>query len=126
MWMTMFARSLFARTLMVLCLSLSLVAPKASAALAWMLPDSFQSVVICTGYGISVVTLDANGTPVDDTEIVTDHCLQGEATFHVAAHNAPWSQATFSAFRYDTVEPAPRTGLAPELRDRQSRAPPIA
>ena len=124
--MTLFAPSILARTLLVACVCLSLVAPKATAALAWILPGSFQSVVICTGTGVSVITLDANGTPVDDTEIVTDHCLQGEAAFDVAAHDAPWSHVTFSAFRYDAIQPAPRAGLAPELRNRQSRAPPIA
>jgi hypothetical protein len=117
---------LLTRSLLILCLCITLVAPKATAIVAWVMPGSFQTIIICTGNSVVLLTMDANGTPIDDTEIVTDHCTQADANITVASYLPPWTQASFDVFRTDALMRAPHAGLPPELRNRPSRAPPFA
>lgn len=116
---------LFTRSCLILCLCITLVAPKATAVVAWMMPNSFQNILICTGSSVVLITLDATGTPIGDTEIVIDHCNIGEANITVASYFPHWVQASFDIYRIDALIRTPHAGLPPELRKRQSRAPPL-
>jgi hypothetical protein len=53
---------LIPRALIVLCLLAGLLAPKGAVVLAGAVPGMVQ-VVICTGHGLDVITLDAEGNP---------------------------------------------------------------
>tara|TARA_B100001167_G_scaffold187189_1_gene149139 strand:- start:401 stop:748 length:348 start_codon:yes stop_codon:yes gene_type:complete len=53
---------LIPRVLIILCLMAGLLAPKGAAVLASAVPGVVQ-MVICTGHGLDVITLDAEGTP---------------------------------------------------------------
>ncbi|GAA6174707.1 hypothetical protein [Sulfitobacter pacificus] len=76
--------------LMALLVVLGIVLPKATAALALVLPTYGQTITICTPEGISTVTLDANGDPVHETEQTTAPCLLAYATLVQPASLPDW------------------------------------
>lgn len=81
-----------------------------------------QTIVICTGMGLSTVTLDANGNPVDPSPICPDCALHSVALLDAHPRMAgPASTLT-------VLQPAapPQTGPSFEVVQAAARGPPLA
>jgi hypothetical protein len=111
-----------ARILLALLLALGLVAPKLSAA-AGLLASNGATMVICTGAGLAVVTLDAEGRPVK-VAVQEEPCGLLAPPPGPASSPAAWSPASLAAAPLAAAPLPPlraAAGLPPP-----SRAPPPA
>ncbi len=112
-----------AHILLALCLTLGIVAPKASAALASLGMSRSDIVVICTGEGLRSIRLDETGEPVELSE-TPEHCLLIHALDIAVPPPAPACEATWSFVAGDWAQdPSPILRLAIQ---NLSRAPPTA
>lgn len=112
------------RGLLVLCVTLGLVWPKASAAVISFLPG-VQSYVICTGDALVTIVVDASGTPVEQAEVDTPPCLSADlAKAHATAPTFWHKLARDYAMRFVVLETA-RHPLDVFQRRAPSRAPPV-
>jgi hypothetical protein len=79
-------------------------------------------MVICTGYGLVKVTLDAEGNPTGPVHPCPDCVAAGAALVpQPALAPAPAGPAA----RQARVRPAPRRGLGRALRPYHARGPPV-
>lgn len=112
-----------AHILLVLSLTLGVVAPKASAALASLGLIRGDVIVICTGEGLRTIHLGGDGKPVELSD-TPQHCLLVHAldapVLPPLPHHAPTPRAVAGAWVF-AAEPALR--LATQKRPR---APPAA
>ncbi|MEL7214181.1 MAG: hypothetical protein AAGK92_16075 [Pseudomonadota bacterium] len=65
------------RGIMVLCLTLGMIWPKASAAVVAFLPG-VQSYVICTGDEMVTILVDSEGTPIEQSTSDSAPCLSAD------------------------------------------------
>lgn len=83
--------------------------------------QSHHEMVICSGYGMVTITLDADGNPVDAVQPCPDCLITLHATLPETAHvSATWALAGQIAPRWSTTFHAPSCLLAP-----QARGPPL-
>lgn len=113
------------KTLMALLVALGIILPKAAAALALVLPTYGQTITICTPAGLSTITLDANGNPVQEIDSETAPCLMAQATLVQPATLPDWQRMAreidcATALKSQTLKPAQITTLRPPCR-----APPV-
>ncbi|MDF3420392.1 hypothetical protein HKX54_07645 [Sulfitobacter sp. M57] len=106
---------------LALLLALGILLPKASAALALILPTYGSTITICTPDGIRTVTLDASGTPVGETDAQTAPCLMAHATLVRPATLPDWHRLARqiecpTALKTQTVRAAQTAGLPPPCR----------
>lgn len=112
-----------AHILLVLCLMLGVVAPKASAALASLGLSRGDIIVICTGEGLRTIRLDETGKPVEMTS-TPDHCLLVHALDVPILPPLPTGQTAWHVIAGEwTVNSMPAIRLAVQ---NHSRAPPAA
>lgn len=107
------------RSLLIGLLAAAMVLTSGAMALARTAPDG-RSVVICTGMGLSTVTLDAQGNEMAPAPICPD-CL----TQHLAALSAPghWIRPlTLSRQGYSGLARTDARALGPQ--DPAARGPP--
>ncbi|GFE64890.1 hypothetical protein [Litoreibacter roseus] len=104
--------SVVLRYLLISCVALGLLAPKMTAALAEVIPG-VQTFVICTGSEIVRVTLSADGEPIEEPVITTDHCVLGDLAAHTPDYTAHWhALARDYQFRFSVrLHPAPNGDL---------------
>ncbi len=109
------------RTFMLALMALAMVLTSGTMALARTAPDG-QSIVICTGMGLSTVTVDADGNEVDPSPICPDcvmhslALLNGDVQVRGTAKMVSFLQPT----RY-----TPET-VSFEVVQAASRGPPLA
>ncbi|OCX64579.1 hypothetical protein BFP70_11140 [Thioclava sp. SK-1] len=111
------------RCLLVLSVLLGVALPKSSAVLAEVI--GAQTVVICTGTGLEVLVLDANGTPIERQSAPAHHCLLHHATDTAVAPNIPQRGVTYQTARHALRGPVHWQASRP-LYDGVARAPPIS
>lgn len=104
----------------------ALVLPKASAALALVLPTYGQTLTICTPDGIVTITLDANGVPVDKIAIETAHCLAAHADLPQTGHAPQWHRMARQINRAPALHALPVQTERVYARKQPSHAPPRA
>lgn len=66
-----------ARILLLFAICVGLLLPRMSAVLVELMPG-LQSMVICTGEGLVVVTLGPDGTPIEQTDTPEHRCVMSE------------------------------------------------
>ena len=115
-----FAISYAERLALALLLSLALLLPSASAALAHWLPGA-QTVIICTGSGMMEVTLDGENQPAKAIEHRDKPCV-GVCGLLIAGAGAPFwliaAQETEPAFALRVHPGADQARLAGILPKR--------
>ncbi|MEM6595743.1 MAG: hypothetical protein AAF672_13215 [Pseudomonadota bacterium] len=75
--------------LLAFTVSLGIILPKAGGVLLEVMPG-FTQAVICTGSEIVVVTLDAEGDPVELPEPAMEHCVLDKGAVAFAAPYPSW------------------------------------
>ncbi|WP_368185215.1 hypothetical protein [Aestuariibius sp. HNIBRBA575] len=111
------------RALMVCLVVLGLLAPRMSAILVHVIPG-IQTVAICTGAEIIILTLDANGTPIESQEHKSEHCVLADLVIAQAQPDPHWQALARDYTRPFTIvvhDAADRDRLSHIL---PSRAPP--
>lgn len=104
-------------------ISLVLVLVAGSVAMASASRSSGE-VVICTGYGLTTIVLDADGNPVESLPILCPDCVPGLAALTDTMVILSETPGTLTPVRYARIDlPMPKPE-APGLR--RSRAPPVA
>lgn len=112
-----------ARFALVLAVAAGILLPKLSAAAVSLGLADLRIVVICSGDGLRLVTLDADGQPVEVS--AAEHCALVGALDRA-------SPPAFPVLRWELVgeiAPARSAGSTHAARpeaDRQPRAPPFA
>lgn len=117
-----------ARSVLCMLVVVSILLPRVSLALASALGTGFDSVVICTGTGLTRVIVDASGEIVDDVSDAwsSDHCAP------ITALNRQAEQRWASIhLRRNTlvraIVPASSAHFTnPASSNTQARAPPLA
>ncbi|KIN61723.1 hypothetical protein Z945_2716 [Sulfitobacter noctilucae] len=112
------------RPFLILLICFSIVLPKATAALAVVLPDYGQILTICTPDGIMTLRVDANGNPVEDTSVERAPCLLAHADLAPPSRSPTWV-AVARQFDTTTALHARPSGVEHPARLRPpARAPP--
>ena len=112
----------------VLLLSVALVAPKVSLAVAAVIGQSAQSVIICIGTGLSRVSLTADGSIVDPAEASDQSpsvpCVLPDENMATLAR--AWQRLEFPRlYGVGSTTPSPITSTPRAVRPAtSSRAPP--
>ncbi|MGJ8625778.1 MAG: hypothetical protein ACSHXB_02355 [Sulfitobacter sp.] len=78
------------RSLLICLLCLGIVLPKATAALALIVPTNGQVITICTTTGIETIVLDANGTPVEGQTVSSEPCLSAHVDLGTPTYQPQW------------------------------------
>lgn len=102
----------------LLVLAVALAGATLAGARGQMPPPGAMQVVLCTGTTISVVTLDADGKPVEERRLCPDYGLTlfAALTQAPAALRAPAAAAPVRAWPRLEVALAPLPGLRPDVR----------
>ena len=112
------------RLVNLISLVLVLVAGSVAMASARHQMRASGEVVICTGYGLTTIVLDADGTPVESLPILCPDCVPGLAALTDPMVILSETPGTLTPVRYARIDlPMPKPE-APGLR--RSRAPPVA
>ena len=111
----------FARTALGLSLALMIAATSLSMAVARGQTRVAGEIVICTGMGVTVVSVDAEGNPTGPAHICPDMVLAMMAAPPIAAFEL---EAPGSVSRAHLAEHAPLSRNA-ERPIAQARAPPV-
>ncbi|MCB1389437.1 MAG: hypothetical protein KDK12_09930 [Rhodobacteraceae bacterium] len=105
-------------------LVLTLVSGSVTMASARHQAQAVGEVVICTGYGLTTITIDENGNPVTGEPILCPDCLPALAALTdtvVSAPPAPAGTLTPVAFASDEIPAPPPPAPAHNL----TRGPPV-
>lgn len=62
--------------ILAMFLVFGILAPKISPVISMVFGSDTRTIVICTGDGLQKITLDENGDPVSEGEVISDLCLQ--------------------------------------------------
>lgn len=111
------------RALSLVGLILVLVSGSVSMAGARMLARGADTLVICTGYGLVTITLDADGNPVESAPVPCPDALPAMAALTGATPPLPAPPGAVTPLRH-----ALRAAVAPVLpapAPRPARAPPV-
>lgn len=101
---------------MVVALTLGILAPRASAIAMDLMPGTFQTVVICNGFEMTTITIDAEGNKV---EIASDghECVMKDAVAKATAPAPQWQRLArahqLGTARSDLVRAPQPTALPP-------------
>ncbi len=111
------------RCALVVAVAIGLLLPRMSAVLAEVLPG-VQTVVICTGYEITTLTLGPDGNPIETDAIATPHCTLGDVVETMETPTPDW----VALVAPDTIHPPILLHLEADQdrlsQLRLSRAPP--
>lgn len=77
------------RLLLVVTLTLGILAPRVSAVAMEMLPGQFQTIVICAGFEMQTIVIDAEGNPVEITDAEAHKCVFKDGAVALAAPETP-------------------------------------
>lgn len=80
-------------------------------------------VVICTGYGLTTITVDAQGNRIPGQVILCPDCVPGLAALTDTAVALPETPGTLTPVAYARIDLPMPTPAAPA--HSQSRAPPV-
>ncbi|MBN8294595.1 hypothetical protein JI664_21660 [Rhodobacter sp. NTK016B] len=111
------------RSLLLIGLVLGFVTGSVAMASAHYQMRGAGQIVICTGFGATTITLDANGNPVDDKRILCPECTPALAALTETTTPLPVLTGTLTPVTYvrrDIPMPAPEAPV-----HRHSRAPPV-
>lgn len=96
------------RALSLVFLVLTLIAGSASMATARHQARGVTSLVICSGFGLTTVTLDAQGNPVESKPVLCPDCLPALAALTDTVVTAVAAPGELSPVRFASREiPAP-------------------
>jgi hypothetical protein len=113
------------RLLLVLTLTLGILAPRVSAIAMDMLPGQFQTIVICTGFEMQTIVIDAEGNPVKITDTETHECVFKDGALALAIPETPLWQTLARADLHPSAQGdlvlAPRAAVSPP----PSQGPPL-
>lgn len=77
------------RLLLVVTITLGILAPRASAIAMELVPGKFQTIVICSGFEMQTIVIDAEGKPVEVADSEAHKCVFKDATVALAAPETP-------------------------------------
>ncbi|MFN4099820.1 MAG: hypothetical protein ACK4GT_08585 [Pararhodobacter sp.] len=112
------------RALSLVFLILSLISGSVTMASARHQAGAVGEVVICTGYGLTTISLDAEGNPVTGEPILCPDCLPAFVALTGAPDPAARAPGTLTPLRHLL-----RATLAPVLpapAAKPARGPPVA
>lgn len=113
----------FARALSLVFLVLTLVSGTASMATARHMARGLSQIVICTGFGVTAITLDADGNPVPGKPVLCPDCLPAMVALTETTAAAPEAPGELSPVRFASREiPAP---VPPAPAHALSTGPPV-
>lgn len=95
------------RILLVVMLALGILAPRVSAVAMDLMPGQFQTIVICAGYEMQTIVIDAEGNPVEIADAESHKCVFKDGAVALSAPATPVWQTLARANPHD----AARTGL---------------
>ena len=105
----------------ILCVAL--IAPKISLAITGIFSDGYRVVVVCTGSGLTRVTISPDGSIVEDVSEswVSPHCLP--VTADVEFFQRAWAKIAFPRFSKDNFDntmlgPVPRLQFFSQISNR--------
>ena len=117
-----------ARSVLCMLVIVSILLPRVSLALASVIGTGFDSVVICTGSGLSRVIVNASGEIVDDVSDAwsSDHCAPVTALNPGAEQR--WASIHLRRnIQVHVMVPATSTNFTdPASCNTQARAPPLS
>ncbi|KGK78795.1 hypothetical protein PM03_12385 [Thalassobacter stenotrophicus] len=77
------------RLLLVLTITLGILAPRASAIAMELMPGQFQTIVICSGFEMQTIVIDAEGQPVEVADTEAHKCVFKDAVVAIAVPETP-------------------------------------
>ncbi|MEP5730719.1 MAG: hypothetical protein ABJL67_15265 [Sulfitobacter sp.] len=114
------------RSLLVVLLVLGIVLPKASAALALILPTYGTTMTICTPTGLITLRMDANGSPIKEDPTETAPCLMAHADMITPASIPQWHRIARNIDRTQSLKARPVPVTAVQRLRPPGRAPPLS
>lgn len=112
-----------ARALSLIFLVLTLVSGSVGMASARHQARGVDEIVICSGFGLVTITLDAEGKPVRSAPVLCPDCLPALAALTDTVVTAPEAPGELSPVRFAArVLPAP---VAPVTTHALSTGPPV-
>ena len=91
------------RLLLVLTITLGILAPRTSAIAMELMPGQFQTIVICSGYKMQTIVIDADGAPVEIADSEAHKCVFKDAVVALAAPETPVWQTLSATNLHDAA-----------------------
>ncbi len=112
-----------ARFLLLLSLTFGFLLPKMGAVLVEIVPG-IHTAVLCTGTELVILTLDANGDPIELPEIKAQHCTLADLADPGTGFIPAWQGLARSFHHPFAVKLHPAPGMDTLAAIWPSRAPP--